>query len=357
MNSITSSDATQTPMVITRPRRGCLFYVKRGLIGFGIVLIALVLSGLAFQAVAIQLDKRNYPPPGNLYSVSGHSMHISCKGEGDPTVILQAGGVADSTWWYWVQNQLAAHTRVCAFDRPGMGWSEPTTEPRDALTLVGELHTLLAEADVRPPYVMAGHSWGAVLTRIYAAQYPQKIEGIALIDSAILYPKNFVDQAAFDAWKSTFAGQQTLFGTITRLGLPRLTDPAIFQNAGYPPEVAHELVAMHSRNEVIDTDFAEFHSEMWALTEASAAAENLGDLPMAVLWAPETWKSQDTYLTELPAARAEISTYSANSVTRSIEDADHVSILGNEAYARQVSDSVLDVMAAAQTGEPLASKP
>jgi pimeloyl-ACP methyl ester carboxylesterase len=234
-----------------------------------------------------------------------------------------------------------------------MGWSEATTDPRDALTLTSELHALLAEANVRPPYVMAGHSWGAVLTRIYAAQYPQEIEGIALIDSALVYPKHFADQSAFDAWKATFAGQQTLFGVMMRLGLPRLTDPATFQQAGYPPAAALELVAVRSRNEVIDTDFEEFHAQMWALTKASAAAENLGDLPLAILWATESWKNQDLYLTELPAVRAEISTYSANSVTRSIAGADHVSILGKEQYAQQVSNAILDVIEAAQTGQLL----
>jgi len=356
MNTISSPTATDTHTQVVRPRRGCLFYVKRGLKWLGIGLVALVLLGVAFQAVAIELDKRNYPPPGQLYTVNGHQMHIACAGEGSPTVILQAGGAADSIWWYRVQSQLAEHTRVCAFDRPGMGWSEPTTEPRDALTLMAELHTLLEEADVRPPYVMAGHSWGAVLTRIYAAQYPQEIEGITLVDSAILLPKHFADQSEFDAWKATFAGQQAVFGVMFRLGLPRLTDPSFFQNAGYPPDIALELVSMRSRNEALDTDFEEFHTEMWALTEASAAAEDLGDLPMAVLWAPESWKNQDVYMAELPAARAEISTYSSNSVTRTVEGADHVSILGNEVYAQQVSDAILDVMEAARTGQPLAGK-
>jgi pimeloyl-ACP methyl ester carboxylesterase len=356
MNTTISSTATDAQIEKARPRRGCLFYVKRTLKWFGIALIALVLLGVAFQAIAIELDKRNYPPPGQLYTVNGHQMHIFCTGEGSPTVILQAGGFADSIWWYRVQSQLAEHTRVCAFDRPGMGWSEPTTEPRDALTLMAELHMLLEEGDVRPPYVMAGHSWGAVLTRIYAAQYPQEIEGITLVDSALLRPKRFADQSEFDAWKATFAGQHTLFGVMTRLGLPRLTDPGVFQNAGYPPDIALELVSMRSRNEALDTDFAEFHTEMWALTEASAAAEDLGDLPMAVLWAPESWKNQDVYLADLPAARAEISTYSSNSVTRAVEGADHISILGNEQYAQQVSDAILDVIEAARTGQPLASQ-
>ena len=61
-----------------------------------------------------------------------------------------------------------------------MGWSEPTSDPRDAITLTGELHTLLQEAGINAPYVMAGHSWGAVLTRIYAAQYPiRKSRGLS----------------------------------------------------------------------------------------------------------------------------------------------------------------------------------
>ena len=95
---------------------------------------------------------------------------------------------------------------------------------------------------------------------------------------------------------------------------------------------------------------------MWALTKASARAEALGDLPMAILWAPESWKSQDTYLPELSAARAEISTYSTNSVTRSIDGANHGSILGNEQHAQQVSDAILDVIDAARTHQPLASQ-
>jgi len=356
MNTITSSTIENAQTANVRLRRRILRGTRRALKWLGIALITLVVLGMAFQAIAIELDKRNYPPPGQLYSVNGHSMHLVCLGEGSPTVILQAGGAADSTWWYWVQRQLAAHTRVCAFDRPGMGWSESTTDQRDALTLMSELHALLAQANVRPPYIMAGHSWGAVLTRIYAAQYPQEIEGLVLVDSALVYPKHFADQAAFDAWKSTFAGQQTLFGAMMRLGLPRLTDPATFQQAGYPSAAALELVAVRSRNEVIDTDFAEFHAQMWALTQASAAAENLADRPMAILWAAETWKTQDAHLTDLPAVRAEISTYSSNSVTRSIDGADHVSILGNEQYAQQVTNAILDVMEAAQTGEPLASK-
>jgi hypothetical protein len=102
---------------------------------------------------------------------------------------------------------------------------------------------------------------------------------------------------------------------------------------------------------------------VWALTEASAAAEDLGDLPMAVLWASQTIDGfdvidahaqgpQERYST----LREGISAYSSNSVTRIIEGANHSSILGNEEYAQQVSDAIREVIDAAQTGQPLASK-
>jgi hypothetical protein len=85
---------------------------------FGIVLVTLVLLGVAYQTIAIELDKRNYAPRGQLYTVNGHQMHMVCMGEGSPAVVLQAGGLADSLWWYRVQNQLAEHTRVCALTVP-----------------------------------------------------------------------------------------------------------------------------------------------------------------------------------------------------------------------------------------------
>jgi pimeloyl-ACP methyl ester carboxylesterase len=365
MNTITSSIAGDAQMGKEHPRRGCLFYVKRGLIGFGIALIALVVLGVVYQAVAVELDKRNYAPRGQLYTVNGHQMHIVCMGEGSPTVILQAGGVAESLWWYRVQNQLAEHTRVCAFDRPGQGWSEPVSGPREALTIDGELHALLEQAGIPAPYVMAGHSYGAILTRIYAAQYPQEVIGIVLVDSQILNPKRFASQSEFDAWKSQFEGAEVLAGWMTRLGLTRLIAPGTFQTAGYPSDIALELAALQSRNQVVDTDTAEKLNAVWALTEASAAAENLGDLPMAVVWASQTLDgfavldanargSQERY----SALREEIATYTSNSISRVIEGADHASILGNEQYAQQVTDAILDVMEAARApaGRPLASQ-
>jgi len=120
MSTITASSEITLPQT-TAHKRGCLFYVKRGLKGLGIAILLLLVLGFAYQTVATEMDKRSYSPRGQLYTVNGHQMHLYCIGQGSPTVILEAGGYAESLWWYRIQAQLATHTRVCTYDRPGIG--------------------------------------------------------------------------------------------------------------------------------------------------------------------------------------------------------------------------------------------
>ncbi len=136
----------------------------------------------------------------------------------------------------------------------------------------------------------------------------------------------------------------------TRFGLTRLTGPADFQKSGYPAEIVSELVFLRARNQVIDAYYAENGPAFPALQNASAAAENLGDVPLYVLWA----SLSPSYHERFSTARSEIAAASSNSVTHIVEGADHGSILGSEQYAQQVTDAILDVIEAAQTGEPLA---
>jgi pimeloyl-ACP methyl ester carboxylesterase len=323
--------------------------MKRALKWFGIILVTLVLLGVAFQTIATEIDRRTYAPRGQLYNVNDHQMHIICTGEssdGSPTVILQAGGAAESLYWYWVQNQLAEHTRVCAYDRAGLGWSEPVSTPRDPVTIVGELHTLLEAADVQPPYIMAGHSYGAILARVYATEYPQEVTGLALVDS---YTVGIVEQSELDNARLPFYVASTPLYIMQWLGVSRFIVPREFQAMGYPPEIVSEMTAVRTRNQTLDTDMGEKGLPIYlALAQASAAAGELGDLPMAVLWASESYAN---YTME---GMVEVAAYSSNSMVRVIEGTNHSSILGTEQYARQVSDAILDVIEAAETGEPLA---
>jgi pimeloyl-ACP methyl ester carboxylesterase len=344
MRTTSEASPAQVQSQTMQRRHGCLFYARRGLKWGGITLVVLALLGVGYQTIATEQTKRTYSPRGQLYTVNGHQMHIVCMGEGNPTVILQSGATAYSLWWYRIQNQLATHTRVCAYDRAGLGWSEPASTPRDALSIVSELHTLLQQAGVPAPYVMAGHSFGAVWTRVFAAQYPQEVAGVVLVDSTFL-PK----KSDYEAWLTMNNAVQVPFWALTRTGLLRLLFSGQFVQIGYPTDIALELGALQTSNQTFDTTYAETIKGMRSLVEVSVDADQLANLPVIVLWATRS----DTNQPRLAVEREETATYSSNSVTRYIEGADHGSILGNEQYAQQVSKAVLDVILASQTGKPL----
>jgi pimeloyl-ACP methyl ester carboxylesterase len=122
--------------------------------------------------------------PGNFYSVDGRQMHVDCSGAGSPTVVMEQA--ASATWLEWrrVQPNLSQITRVCSYDRAGHGWSQPRTRPRDAEAIVRELHSLLDAAGVDRPFVLAGHSAGALYVREYAREFPSELAGAALIDAS-----------------------------------------------------------------------------------------------------------------------------------------------------------------------------
>jgi pimeloyl-ACP methyl ester carboxylesterase len=126
------------------------------------------------------------PPPGQLIDVNGWRLHLNCTGKASPsqpTVILEAGAGGLSVDWSLVQPAVSRFARVCSYDRAGLGWSEMGPHPRTLRQVVWELHTLLKKADVRPPFVLVGHSAGGILVRLYAFTFPEEVAGIVLLES------------------------------------------------------------------------------------------------------------------------------------------------------------------------------
>jgi len=145
-----------------------------------LLLLALSLWNLA----ATKWQHAHNPVPGNFYSIEGRQMHVFCSGTGSPTIIIEAGASANSLGWQGLQTQLSPLTRVCTYDRAGHGWSEPRSGPRDAQTIVRELHALLDRARERRPLVLTGHSAGGLYVREYAREFPMEVAGVVLIDSS-----------------------------------------------------------------------------------------------------------------------------------------------------------------------------
>lgn len=146
-----------------------------------------------------------------LVDIGGRSLYLECHGQGSPAVILESGLNGRGDVWSrdglrpagertMVQPGVAAFTRVCAYDRPGtLGAVDPTLEPggpefypsrsdpvpqpRTTRDLVTDLHALLAAADVPGPYVLAAHSAGGLVARLYASSYPHEVAGMVLADT------------------------------------------------------------------------------------------------------------------------------------------------------------------------------
>ncbi|MBX2869852.1 MAG: alpha/beta hydrolase [Acidiferrobacterales bacterium] len=122
--------------------------------------------------------------PGKLVEANGVLNHIFCTGQGQPTILLEAGLGGNSLEWHPVQTSLAKHSRVCSYDRPGYGWSEIATSPRNARTISRELQSLLEATGESGPYILVGHSFGGHIVRLYANEFSESVAGIVLLDAS-----------------------------------------------------------------------------------------------------------------------------------------------------------------------------
>jgi pimeloyl-ACP methyl ester carboxylesterase len=135
----------------------------------------------------------NGPLLDAMVDVGGRRLHINCTGKGDPVVVMDAGRGNSSATWNLVQPEVAKFARVCVYDRAGLGSSEPAVQLRTSQQMVRDLHALLTNARIRPPYIMVGHSLGGMNVRLYASQYPKDVIGMVLVDSAHGFPCWFND--------------------------------------------------------------------------------------------------------------------------------------------------------------------
>lgn len=343
MATIVSSEITGSPPMRTH-KRGCLFYVKRGLTALIILVAVLAVLGFVYETAAEASDRQTYLAPGQLLTIDGHQMHIDCTGEGSPTVILEAAGGHFSAEWARVQPEIAQTTRVCAYDRAGYGWSEPGPEPRDAEHVANELHSLLAAAHVPPPYVLVAHSVGGIYVRVFNADYPGETVGMVLVDSS--HPDQWVRQG-----ESTDALQAmaSVSAVISRVGLMRLAFGS--QNLGLPAEQNAAVIADLSSSQYWDTQRADMVFIAQSIEQGQAAGD-LGDLPLEVLAAVDYPEGPHRDI-EL-ALQQELAALSSNSHFQVVDGARHITLVTGEAYAPFINDAILRVLEAARSGEPLA---
>ena len=324
---------------------GCLPWVKRIFLTLLIILIVLPLLGITYQTLSTQADQKKYPAPGQLIDIGGYRLHLYCMGEqtnGSPTVVLEQGLGGVSPAWAWIQPEVAKVTRVCAYDRAGLGWSDPAPKgtPRDGKRVADDLHTLLQKVGIPGPYVMVGHSSGGLYALSFAHQYSKDVAGVVLLDSS--HPDQWRTPVGQDLYKSN-ARIYSVTSLLARLGLLRLrakSQPA----PGLPDLQNQELLAFSSATKDWDAQAAEFSATIDLDNEVRADG-SLGDLPLFVLTATDhggpaemeqTWRGLQNELAQL----------STNSVHKVLEGARHESLWADPKFAGESVNAILNVIAA-----------
>jgi pimeloyl-ACP methyl ester carboxylesterase len=148
------------------------------------LIVVTALTGATYQWLATRNDLAATPPPGQLVDIGGYRLHLWCTGEGAPAVILDNGLGGSSAGWGFVQPDVAHFTRVCSYDRAGMGYSDPGPSPRTARRIASELAELLGRSGIAGPVVLVGASIAGFNVRVFASDHPERAAGLVLVDAS-----------------------------------------------------------------------------------------------------------------------------------------------------------------------------
>jgi pimeloyl-ACP methyl ester carboxylesterase len=281
-----------------------------------VLVLLLAVAGFLYENISEARDRRFNSMAGKLVDVGGFKMHIDCTGEGSPTVILDSGLGDSYISWRKVQPQIAKFTRVCSYDRAGLGYSDSSSRPRTSQVMAEELHALLQAASIAPPYLLVGHSMGGYDVRLYASLYRKEVAGMVFVDAS--HPdqeKRF--PPALKSLHAKWTRQLEFMEFAMSFGIPRMS-------------------GFCSTHAVVRAAECNFHTlrekvaEEKALSESAAqaaATAPLGDLPLAVLShdpgehavpgvAPDVMKSVETAWNQMQEELSHLSTGGTRTIAK-----------------------------------------
>jgi pimeloyl-ACP methyl ester carboxylesterase len=236
------------------------------------LIVAVLVAGFLYENISETRERRFHPMPGQLVDIGGYKLHIYCTGQGSPTVILDAGLGDSFISWHRVQPEIAKFTRVCSYDRAGLGYSDSSSRPRTSRVFVDELHRLLEQAAIGYPLVVVGHSMGGFDVRLYASLYRNQVAGMVLVDSSHPEQQQRLPSALNDL-DATWLREQEFFEFAMPLGIPRLLGFCAADDAARAADCN-----FHSLRENV--------AELKAISQSAAQTANsgpLGDIPLIVL--------------------------------------------------------------------------
>lgn len=345
MRTITATDTSNRLIAKRRIRRRWLVWSGRLLL----ILIALVLLGAAYQALATWRDARAFPPPGQLIDVGGYQLHLHCLGTGSPTVVTENGLGGSSPDWSLVQPTVSQTTRICSYDRAGSGWSETGPTPRTSRQVSTELHTLLTKAGIAGPYVLVGHSVGGMHAQVYASQYPAEVAGLVLVDPT---PAQAIMRFSPEQQRAVLPNldQLSLLQVMEFLGVMRLLPlPGAEVLTALPAATKTQVRAHRLQSGAMAAMAAEAASLAMSIQATTAATPLPPERPLLIVW--HGIPAEPAALEPLARANMEeLLQRSANSKLMIAEQSGHAIPFERPDV---VIDAINQVVDAVRTGTPL----
>ncbi|MBP8292523.1 MAG: alpha/beta hydrolase [Caldilineaceae bacterium] len=267
-------------------------------------------------------------PRGERIDIGGYRLNLCRTGQGAPPAIFDTGLGGTSLLWAHVLPAVGAFTVACAFDRAGYGGSDPAPDhlPRTSAQIVQEVRRLLQEAEIAPPYVLVGHSFGAINMTYYTLNYPGEVVGLVLVDPS--HPEMFQRVPGIPSSKSMTQGMRVV-ATLSRWGVlkpfaPLLARGVFPQIKQFPPDLQQALTAMTAQRQNYAAALREAEASDASFHSAVSGPGSLGDLPLVVLSAGSWVTGKQTPMKQaMPALREEQARLSSRGEHRIIAGCDH----------------------------------
>ena len=206
------------PKVPTKSRRRRARTVLLVLLG---LFVLSSVAGAFYEWYAVRRDARAFAAPGQFVDVGRRRLHLVCIGSGSPVVLFEMSGFSNSTSFGIARTAIAGYTRVCTYDRMGIGWSDPGPSRISAGMLVDDLHHLLDAISEREPIIIVAASIGGLTAELFARRHPERVAGLVFLDAA-----NSEALARLSSRRLLLAAATcSAAGTAGTVGLIRLLDP------------------------------------------------------------------------------------------------------------------------------------
>ena len=321
----------------------------------GLILLAIIV-GPILTGLTMKIAASDVPPPGKLYDVGGHQLHLDCRGEnnGMPTIVFESGsGTATPVYHHLVDNLSETH-RICTYDRAGLAWSEPSGVPSEIPAISHQLHALLDAADVQKPFVLAGHSIAGLFMRDYYSLYPEDVLAVGFLDAS--HPDQNEAFGFPDDLYDDIMRQISILRTLTSLGLTQLYNPQMTPDLeeAYPVEIIDQLEFFQLQTDQIDSSVREMVGVDPSMVKTPRDTD-LGDMPILVVTAggkmdmsvmpPSVTLTADDFRTIWMRLNKETAGLSTDSTHIVMDTADHMSMFTKKDNADMVADYLRDLVA------------